>query len=87
MPSSVTITPRKLFKEDLQLTTNPSAATSNQTVLGLGTVALNPIDAVLYSAFVQAVDDQAAHNAGVDKGYLYYNTTTSKLKTQMTHGN
>lgn len=83
MPSSVTITPRKLFKEDLQLTTSPTAATSNQTVLGLGTVALNPIDAVLYSAFTRAADDQAAHAAGVTKGQIYYNTTTSKLQTQM----
>lgn len=88
MPSSVTITPRKLFKEDLQLTTNPSAPTSNQTVLGLGTVALNSIDAVLYSAFPQAANDKIAHDTyGVDKGYIYYNTTTSKLKVQMTHGN
>lgn len=88
MPSAVTVTPRKLFKEDLQLTTSPSAPTSNQTVLGLGTVALNPIDAVLYSAFPSAASDQIAHDTyGVGKGYLYYNTTTGKLKTQMTHGN
>lgn len=83
MPSSVTITPRKLFKEDLQLTTSPSAAASNQTVLGLGTVALSPIDAVLYSAFSQALNDSAAASQGVAVGEIYYNTTTSKLKARM----
>ncbi len=84
MPSSVTITPRKLFKEDLQLTTNPNAATSNQTVLGLGTVALSQIDAVLYSAFTQAASDVAAATAGVGVGEIYYNTASGKLKARMT---
>lgn len=83
MPSSVTITPRKLFKEDIQLTTNPNAATSSQTVLGLGTVALNPVDAVLYSAFVQASNDSSAGTAGVAVGEIYYNTVSSKLKARM----
>lgn len=80
MPSSVTITPRKLFKEDLQLTTSPNAAASNQTVLGLGTVALNPIDAVLYSSFTQASSDTTAAAGGVDAGEVYYNTTRNRLK-------
>lgn len=84
MPASVTITPRKLFKEDLHLTTSPSAATSNQVVLGLGTVALNPIDAVLYSAFTQAASDAAAGIAGVGIGEIYYSTATNKLKARMT---
>ncbi len=84
MPSSVTVTPRKLFKEDLQLTTSPNASTSNQTVLGLGTVALNPIDAVLYSVFTQAANDAAAGTAGIAVGEIYYNTTSSKLKARMT---
>ena len=84
MPSSVTITPRKLFEEDLQLTTNPSAATSSQVVLGLGTVSLNPIDAVLYSSFTQASNDSSAGVAGVAVGEIYYNTASSKLKARMT---
>ena len=82
MPSSVTITPRKLFKEDLQLTTNPNAAASNQTVLGLGTVALNPVDAVLYSSFTQASNDTNAGTGGVDAGEVYYNTTRNRLKAK-----
>lgn len=85
MPSSVNVVPRKLFKEDLQLTTSPSAATSNQNVLGVvGVVPLNPIDAVLYSAFTQAANDTAAQTAGVGLGEIYYNTTSSKLKARLT---
>lgn len=84
MPSAVTITPRKLFKEDLQLTTLPNPVTSSQTVLGLGTVSLNAIDAVLYSAFTQADNDSSAGTAGVAVGQIYYNTTLGKLKAKMT---
>jgi hypothetical protein len=83
MPSSVTITPRKLFKEDLQLTTSPNAPTLSQTVLGLGTVPLTQIDAVFYSAFTQASNDSSAGTLGVNIGDIYYNTTTNTLRARM----
>ena len=79
MPASVTITPRKIFLEDLQLTTSQAPATSNQTVGGVGTVPLTPISAVLYSSFGAYSNDTTAAAGGIQLGQIYYNTTYSAL--------
>ena len=79
MPSSVTITPRKVFLEDLELSTSHAPATSDQEVGGVGTVPLTPISAVLYSAFGAYSNDTTAAAGGVILGQIYYNTTYGAL--------
>jgi hypothetical protein len=79
MPSSVTITPRKIFLEDLELSTSTAPSTSNQYVGGLGTVPLTPISAVLYSAFGAYSNDTTAAAGGIALGQIYYNTTSNAL--------
>ncbi len=83
MPTSLTLTPRKIYKEDLALSTSPSATPISEYVLGVGNTPLNPVDAVLYSSFGQYSSDAAAAAGGVGVGYLYYNTSTSKIKVRM----
>jgi hypothetical protein len=83
MPTSLTLTPRKIYKQDLNLTDNPSAAPVTEYVLGVGNVQLNPLDAVLYSSFGQYASDAAAAAGGVGVGYFYYNTSASALKVRM----
>lgn len=83
MPSSVTLTPRLIFKEDLSLTTSASQPTSSQYVAGIGPTTLHLIDAVLYSAFGQYANDAAAAAAGVNLGSLYYNTTDSTIHARL----
>jgi hypothetical protein len=83
MPSIVTITPRKTFLEDLNVTTSPNPTPTATTVMGVGAVSLTPISAVLYSAFGQYANDAAAAAGGVAVGYLYYNTSTNLIKTRM----
>lgn len=84
MPSTLVLTPRKTFKEDLHLTTDPNAPQVSSEVLGVGIVPLTPIDAVFYSAFTQASNDATAAAAGVAVGFIYYNTTSGALKARMT---
>lgn len=83
MPSTMVLTPRKLFIEDCQLTTDPNAPQVASEVLGVGVVNLTQIDAVRYSAFTQAANDSAAASAGVGLGFIYYNTASSALKVRM----
>lgn len=78
MPASVTITPRKIFKEDLNLTTDYTPTTSDQTVGGVGTVPLTPINAVLYSAFPSYANITAA-NAALAAGRIYYDVSLGTL--------
>lgn len=78
MPASITITPRKIFLEDLELSTENSPSTSNQEVGGVGTVPLTPISAVLYSAF-PAYANQTAANAALAAGRIYYDTGLGTL--------
>ena len=84
MPSTMVLTPRLIYAQDVALTTNPNAPDVSQEVLGVGVVPLSPIDAVLYSAFTQAANDAAAAAAGVALGFIYYNTTFSALKARLT---
>jgi hypothetical protein len=86
MPSSNTITPRKLYVEDLDLTTNASGATASTNVLGAPSnpVTVNKIDMVRLTQFTQAANDAAAAAAGVNLGEVYYNTTNSKLHARLT---
>lgn len=81
--SFVTVTPRPIYLEDLAVSTSPSPTPVSEYVGGVGTTPLTPISMVLYSAFTQAANDSAAATAGVSVGYIYYNTTTSALKTRM----
>jgi hypothetical protein len=83
MPTSLTLTPRKIYKEDLALSTSPSPTPISEYVLGVGNVPLNPINAVMYSSFGQYANDAAAAAGGVGVGYLYYNTSASAIKVRM----
>lgn len=78
MPASVTITPRKIFLEDLEVTTDYAPTPSDQTVGGIGTVPLTPISAVLYSAF-PSYADQATANAALAAGRIYYDESLGTL--------
>jgi hypothetical protein len=78
MPASLTITPRKIFLEDLEVSTSPSPSTSDQEVGGVGTVPLTPISAVLYSAF-PSYSNQTAANAALAAGRIYYDESLGTL--------
>ena len=84
MPSSVTLTPRKIFKEDLNLSTDHSPATVDQTVGGVGVVPLTPINAAMYSDFGAYANDALAAAGGIALGQIYYNTTSSALFARRT---
>jgi len=78
MPSSVTITPRKIFLEDLQVSTAYSPTLSAQTVGGVGTVSLTPINAVLFSSF-PSYASRAAATAALGGGRIYFDSTLGTL--------
>jgi len=78
------ITPRKIFLEDLSVSTHHDPGTSDQYVKGVGTVPLTPISMVLYSAFGSYANDAAAAADGLGLGALYYNSTDSKLHARIT---
>jgi hypothetical protein len=86
MASDITITPRKLYLEDVATTTNPSGETASVNVLGEATnpVTLNKLALVLLTQFTQAANDAAAATAGVSLGEVYYSTALSALKARMT---
>jgi len=52
--------------------------------MGVGTVPLTPISAMLYSDLHPYADDAAAAAGGIGVGYMYWNSTTSLPKTRMT---
>lgn len=83
MPSIVTIIPRKIFLEDLHISTSNAPATVDQEVAGVGTVPLTPISVMLYSDLHPYADDSAAAAGGIGVGYMYWNSTTSLPKTRM----
>lgn len=83
MPQAVTITPRKIFLEDIDLTTTKSATTTAY-ILGLGTTTVHPCDFISLSNLTSAASDGAAAGLGVAVGYQYYNTGTGLPKTRMT---
>lgn len=83
MPSIVTISPRSIYIEDLALSTSNAPATVNEEVMGVGTVPLTPISAVLYSAFSSYANDVAAAAGGVLVGQIYWNSTNSALHVRM----
>ena len=83
MPSIVTVTPRRTFLEDLNVTTSPNPTPTATTVMGVGAVSLTPISAVLYSAFGQYANDSAAALGSIAVGQIYYNTSISALKARM----
>lgn len=86
MPSSITLTPRKIYVEDLELTTNAAGATAAVNVLGAAgnPQTLNKVDMVRLTQFTSAANDVAAAAAGVNVGQVYYNSTESALHTRMT---
>jgi hypothetical protein len=86
MATDITLTPRLIYLEDVATTANASGETANVNVLGaaVNPVALNKIPVVLLTDFTQAANDVAAGVAGVAVGFVYYNTTSSALKTRMT---
>lgn len=83
MPDSLVITPRPIYKEDIQFTTDPNAPQVTEQVLGVGSVPLSPVDAVLFSWFGQYASDAAAASGGVGIGTVYYNTAIHSLKARM----
>ena len=83
MSSIYRIIPRKIFLEDLEVSTHQNPGTSNQYVKGVGTVPLTPISVVLYSAFSPYANDAAAAADGIGLGALYYNTTDSQLHARL----
>lgn len=86
MPESLSMTPRKICIEDLELTTTATGATVSANVLGaLGNPqTLNKIDMVRLTQFTVAANDVAAAAAGISTGQIYYNSTESGLHTRMT---
>jgi len=83
MPSILTITPRPLYVEDLALSTSNAPATVNEEVMGVGTVPLTPISAMLYSDLHPYADDAAAAAGGIGIGFHYFNTHANLPKTRM----
>lgn len=87
-PIVITVTPRKLYLEDLAVTTNPAGETASVGVLqtdGTSTAeTLNKIAAVLYTAFGRYANDGAAATGGVAVGQIYYSSTLAALKARMT---
>lgn len=79
MPASVTITPRKIFLEDVQTTTAYTPTGSAQTVGGVGTVTLTPINMVQFSTF-PSYASRAAATTALGAGALYYDTTTFTIR-------
>jgi hypothetical protein len=79
MPDVVTITPRKIYLEDLATTSNASGETASVTVAGEASnpQTLNKIALLLLTDLTQAANDAAAAAAGVAVGQVYYNTTNS----------
>lgn len=80
--SVLTVTPRKIFLQDLEVTTDPNAEPIEVYVGGVGDTPLDPIAMVLYSAFGQYADDATATSHGIVLGQIYYNTTISALKAR-----
>lgn len=78
MPASVTITPRKTFLEDLEVTTDYAPTTQDVEVGGLGVVPLTPVSVVLYSAF-PSYANQAAANTALAAGRIYYDVSLGTL--------
>lgn len=83
MPTdAVTITPRKLYVEDHDLSTT-KGATTTAYVAGLGTTTVTYCDFIRLANLTSAASDGAAATAGVAVGYLYYNTATGLPKVRM----
>ena len=85
MAESLSITPRKLCIEDLDLTTTATGETVSANVLGaLGNPqTLNKIDMVRLTQFTVAANDVAAAGAGIAVGEIYYSSTLTGLATRM----
>ena len=86
MPVVLTVVPRTLCLEDLDLTINPAGQTVVKNVLGpsgsIPTV-VNQIPAVLMTQYVVANNDTAAAGLGVGIGECYI-STAGKLRTRLT---
>lgn len=86
MPSDATLGPRKIYIEDLELTTVAAGETGQEDVLGASgnPQTLNKVDMVRLTQFTVAANDAAAASGGVNVGEIYYNSTNSKLHARMT---
>jgi hypothetical protein len=85
MPSNVTLGPRKIYIEDLELTTTAAGETDSVNVLGASgnPQTLNKVDMVRLTQFTVAANDVAAASAGVAVGTIYYSSTVGGLVTRM----
>jgi hypothetical protein len=82
MPGSVTITPRLIYKEDMDKSTSPNE-TATATVAGLGSVTLHKVDAIFLSDLTPAANDSAAATAGIPVGAIYYNVTDGRVHARI----
>lgn len=84
--STVTITPRLIYLQDLATTTNPAGETASVNVAGEATnpQTLTKIGLIQWSDFEQAASDVGAAAAGVALGEVYYRTTDGKLHARLT---
>lgn len=78
MPASVTITPRKIFIEDLEVTTDYTPTTQDVEVGGLGEVPLTPINFVKISDYPSYANVTAA-NAALPAGRIYFDVSLGYL--------
>jgi hypothetical protein len=85
MADVITVTPRKLYLEDLAVTALQAGETASVNVAGAvgNPQTLNKIAVVLYTAYSPYANDAAAAAGGVPVGGHYYNTTTSFMHTRM----
>ncbi len=86
MPDIVTITPRKIYLEDVATTTTASGETASVNVAGEASnpQTLHKLALVLLTQFTAAANDAAAAADGVALGQVYYNTTASALYARRT---
>jgi len=86
MATDITLTPRKIYLEDLSTTTSQAGETEAVNVLGaaVNPVTLNKLALVLLTQFSSYANDAAAAAGGIPVGGLYYSSTYSKLHTRMT---
>ncbi len=86
MPTSVTLTPRKIFLEDFDLATTPAGGTASVNVLGApaNPVTLTKLSPFLLTSLGQYANDAAAAAGGVGLGALYWNTADGKVHARLT---
>ena len=85
MAVDATLTPRKIYLEDIDYLEDPTVTqTASVNVLGAtgNPQTLNKPCLLLLTSLTQAANDAAAASAGVNVGQAYWNTTTGALYTR-----